>query len=162
MGQVIVNPEGIKTGDYFYTNTVVKLFRDSDIDSDLARLKKISTGVVSYELIPEILRVHKKLVDLLATEVKQKDRSFASKYLHFHFKDLFFIYDSRAYKALAAYVARPPRQYRDLIDRKNHDLYYARFFCRCHALQQLLKEHNSDVAEKITPRVVDNFLIRPQ
>jgi hypothetical protein len=154
----VQNPADIETGDIFYTNTVVEKFMDGRIDDDFRMLLSMNAQSIEYDFIPKILQVHKNLVDIIAEIVKQNDRSFASKYLHFHFRNLFFIYDNRAKKGLRKYFKKIPHAYS--FNRSKFDYEYASFYCRCHALQAKLKREHPHFADKITPRVVDNILIR--
>jgi hypothetical protein len=49
----------------------------------------------------ELIDTHKRLTDLFRDITGLEKRSLASKYLHFHFRNLFYIYDSRAAQSLA-------------------------------------------------------------
>jgi len=85
--------------EQFYLKTVAPAIRNSDIDtwlSDIAWERKPTS-----ENYSGIVAVHKKLTDLFFDISGMKKRSLASKYLHFHFPHLFYIYDSRASSAVA-------------------------------------------------------------
>jgi hypothetical protein len=77
-------------GDAFYLK-VAQEFRRSKIDRWFLDLK-VDAGANRQKTIEN----HKKLTDLLRTITGQAKRSFASKYLHFHFPKQFYIYDTRA------------------------------------------------------------------
>ena len=144
-----------ETGDNLYITTVVNLFKKSDLDNEL---KLISNKKLNAGSINDLLRIHKKLVDMLKTITGQEKRSFASKYLHFHFPDLFFIYDSRAIESIEKYFDKGNHKaYPYLFDL--YDVKYAEFFCKCYELQKKIKSMVT-CPDKITPRVIDNFLIR--
>jgi hypothetical protein len=55
---------------------------------------------VTLENLDAILACHRKLTDTFYQLTTLDKRSLASKYLHFHHPQLFFIYDTRAHGAL--------------------------------------------------------------
>ena len=81
-------------------------------------------------------------------------RSLASKYLHFHCPELFFIYDSRARTAINRYVKRPDKK---ALDNINCDKEYGDFVCRMLELQAFLQER-TDCNQ--SPRTLDSFLLQ--
>ena len=87
-------------GDAYYIKRVVPKIKKSDIDELLSSLDNIAR--VDLENIDKVLRVHYEVVRLFKniSGDKSRKRSLASKYLHFHKPQLFFIYDSKAKKAL--------------------------------------------------------------
>jgi len=150
-----VQGDEINSGDRFYTNTVVDAFRNSDID---AYFNKLSNSVNTDMYL--ILETHKMLVDLLVSISGLEKRSFASKYLHFHFPDMFFIYDSRALSAMKKYISKVPKQYAEFINNNHFDIEYAKFYCKCHYLQDIIRKKYQKAPEKISTRVIDNMLLR--
>jgi hypothetical protein len=78
--------------------------------------------------IPKILKVHFYLTDLINDLTEQNKRSFCSKYLHFHFPHLFFIYDTRAVKAIGLLKTKFQYKYKEQIDANGIDKEYASFF----------------------------------
>lgn len=93
--------------DNFYTNKVVPTFRKSNLDKHFFKLKKIKK--LSADNIAQVLETHHYLTATIYNITKLDKRSFASKYLHFHFPDLFFIYDSRAVIALRQFTSQVPK-----------------------------------------------------
>lgn len=82
------------SNDIFYTEIVTKALRNSRLDDKikaLAQLKEVNEFNVG-----SVLEAHGYLVQLFKQLTGKDKRSLASKYLHFHLPDLFFIYDSRA------------------------------------------------------------------
>jgi len=80
-------------------------------------------------------------------------RSLASKYLHFHFPKLFFIYDSRVAGVLKRKLGE---SYQAIVNSPGVDQVYASFFCKA------LDERNSiegRVKKTISPRAFDCILI---
>jgi hypothetical protein len=80
-------------------------------------------------------------------------RSLASKYLHFHKPNLFFIYDSRAINSIRKLT--PPTK-TNLRIRTNIDVEYAKFCLRCIKLRDAIK---SKFDTHLSPRELDNLLL---
>ena len=140
-----------QAGEMFYLKTVAPTIRNSKIDtwfSDLAGEKKPTS-----ENYPRIITVHKTLTNLFYEISGMQKRSLASKYLHFHFPHLFYIYDSRASSAIAKVTARIGSKLPAL---DSYDSMYARFFLRCMAfMDQISKTYQIE----ITPRQLDSYLL---
>src|SRR5438132_8627778 len=88
--------KGDTVGDAFYETKVGPQIRDSDIDKWFEALNNVSNEDVNLNL-----ETHKRVMDLFTKISGLEKRSLASKYLHFHFPSRFYIYDSRAYKAIS-------------------------------------------------------------
>ena len=78
--------------DYFYNNIVAPKFIENNFDDLLLNLRKLS--VLNLYNVPIVLETHKKIIDFIKQITGDDKRSFVSKYLHFHFPSLFYIYDS--------------------------------------------------------------------
>lgn len=139
--------------DNFYVEKIVPIFKNSEIDSKLNRIKEFS---LSNESLIEVLEIHKYLVDELKTISDLEKRSFVSKYLHFHLPELYFIYDSRASNAISKKGINVPKDYKYKLKDKNVDNEYALFFIKCFLLRESIKEETSLL---ISPRQIDNILI---
>jgi hypothetical protein len=132
------------TGDEFYEKRVGPGIRKAKID---LWFKELSVTQAAYAPI----RIHKKLTDLLHELTGLNKRSFASKYLHFHFPTRFFIYDGRSRGSVNKLVSR---------QLSTNDTYgdpeYADFYMRCERLSH-------DIANLIgrdpTPRELDKVLL---
>jgi len=92
------NAQEQMTSDDFYITTVAKTIRESKIDKWLTDIPAIITN--SWIQLESAIATHKKLMDLFAEISGLEKRALASKYLHFHRPDVFFIYDSRARQAI--------------------------------------------------------------
>src|SRR3989344_1985901 len=79
--------------DDFYTHIVAPGIRNSSIDQRL-------NGLLVDGSFNNILTTHYWLTQLFRDMTGMDKRSLASKYLHFHFPDLFHIYDQRASSTL--------------------------------------------------------------
>lgn len=129
-------------GHAFYLK-VARDFRDAKIDTwfldpDGDRQKAIET--------------HQNLTTLLRSITGLAKRSFASKYLHFHFPEQFFIYDSRASESANKLIQLDRGRTRAC----NVDLAYADFFARCDQLSQRISDLTGHFP---TPREVDKVLL---
>ena len=93
---------------------------------------------------------HKQVMDIMQRATTMDKRSLTSKYLHFHCPNAFFIYDSRARRAINKLVKKQ--------DTSGYtgDAEYVEFFLRVLKLQQFIKEQTGKI---FTPREIDNFLV---
>ncbi|MCE9508317.1 MAG: hypothetical protein K8R48_08425 [Alphaproteobacteria bacterium] len=137
-------------GEKFYTDNVVPKMRQSQIDAWFSRLKSISE--LNEQSLDVILNVHFELTGLFREISGLEKRSLASKYLHFHFPHLFFIFDTRAVAAL--------RGISDEITRAVHadtktDNEYRKFCGKC---LRVCRDIEQKYSQKLTPRQLDNLL----
>jgi hypothetical protein len=140
--------------DDFYADVVVPTFRDSDIDTRLARLKKFKS--INDENIPVILQTHQFLIELFQIPTELNKRSFSSKYLHFHLPELFFIYDSRAETALRQFKRPTPKELKFHLMFDGVDQQYAQFYGKCLDVKKHLEQQFNT---SLTHRQFDSILI---
>jgi len=136
-------------GDEFYSR-VWEIISKEPIDDWLKNLKGIDA--VSTETLGTILFVHKKLTDCFETITGLKKRSLASKYLHFHYPDLFFIYDARAVKAASKLSSGIVKNNGD--DKADHE--YKRFCKKCLKICDDVKQK---YGVTLSPRRLDDLLL---
>jgi hypothetical protein len=140
-----------KLGDDFYINIVAPKIRKSRIDAWLALLPVKLSPVPESLAINRILDVHGRVTKLFSEISGLEKRSLASKYLHFHRPDLFFIYDSRAVTGIRnvtpslSFISTPPQ-----------DSEYAKFYRRC---LWLCADRKFTLSDPLTPRHLDDLLI---
>lgn len=134
----------------FYREIVAPSIRKSKIDVWLNTLKDFDRP--TFENCTQIIAVHKKVTDLFKEISGLEKRSLASKYLHFHFPNLFFIYDSRSSSALKK-VEHSSVWNSSLVE---YDRAYAKFFLRCMAF---VEKANSECDIPLTPRQLDKYLL---
>ena len=139
-------------GDDFYGERVVPAIKKSDIDDWLVPLNAM--GEVSTNNIEAILSVHFMVMELFQDISGMYKRSLASKYLHFHFPNLFFIYDSRAVNASSKITGRT----RTPMYGSDTDAEYRKHCGRCLIIQKNVK---SIYGIDLTPRQLDNLLLAP-
>jgi hypothetical protein len=139
---------GLYDGDEFYESIVGPKICSSGIDDWFHTLRARPNDDAKLAL-----ETHKKVLELFADVSGLEKRSLASKYLHFHFPDRFYIFDSRATKAISK-LAKP--RCKNCVSLEVQDDVYARFFYRCRAL-------NKNIAETLglclSPRELDKVLL---
>ena len=133
-------------GENFIENEVLPAILESDIDSWIKSILHINT--VTQENHSEILDVHHKVTQLFKRITGLEKRSLASKYLHFHQPNAFFIYDSLATKSIRKKLANRSR----ITYTKGFDDEYAKFVARC---LRYVDEHS----KQLTPRQLDMLLL---
>ena len=137
-------------GDFYYDYVAPKLIA-SEIDEKIDSLKKHTS--ITKDNLPNILSVHKYLMDQITDLTKKEKRSLVSKYLHFHLPELFFIYDSRVSSVITKFAGK---KLRELQIPQDADKTYAEFCYKALLIYNNLNRTYSDTK----PRVVDNILLR--
>ena len=145
--------DGYQGDDFYYEVVAPKMLEiGKELDARLAYLNNTDKSI--KECIPDILETHRFLMDAFTELTGLEKRSLASKYLHFHCPDKFYIYDSRARGAIDKLVKRPDKEI--LFGINKYDAEYGDFVCRMLELQEYFEE-NLGIHE--TPRGIDNFLL---
>lgn len=98
-----------------------------------------------------IFETHLMFTNILKTATQLEKRSLSSKYLHFHCPNAFFIYDSRARRAINSLV-KVKRS--DIIYTGDNE--YMDFYLRMLELQKYLQQKTGRI---FTPRELDDFLL---
>jgi len=131
-----------------YEKTIIKLI---DNGFELDELIKGLLPIVDDYTMYSVLLAHKKLVDIFKESTNEDKRSLASKYLHFHRPDIFYIYDSNANSSVNACVKGSV-----FYPEGEYDREYFKFNKKVFALKVKIKEkYNRD----LTPREIDNLLV---
>lgn len=136
-------------GDNFYEKIVAPAIRNSGVDPWLASIRQADEPGASISIA-----VHKRLMDLFHSITALEKRSLASKYLHFHKPDVFFIYDSRARQSITKVVPRLSQI--PGIETDEFDPEYRDFVRRCVWLRNHIQ---IALATKLTPREIDKLLL---
>lgn len=137
--------------DDFYVNHVAPIVKKSGIDEWLEKL--IGINHIEPEHVDTILEAHKQVMLLFELISGLEKRSLTSKYLHFHFPNLFYIYDSRAClgtQKLNKIIGRVSRS------RGVGDNEYRKLFEKCVSLQNHIRK---EYGISMTPRQIDNVLL---
>ena len=140
-----------KAGKNFKWLPLKKAISSSQLDSQIRACRKIKR--LTEGNLHLALTAHKTLTKILKKATNLEKRSLASKYLHFHAPQAFFIYDSIAAGELRK-VTKPPK---GRPASSNYDKIYETFFYRC-------LEHRSNLEKKgnnrFSPRKLDTDLLR--
>lgn len=147
------NAEG--SSDVFYYDLVAPkmIGVGTNLDEQIALLNKYDGDIKNNAAI--VIDTHAFLVrtfDKGLTGLNK--RSLASKYLHFHCPNMFYIYDSRADKAVRKLVKKPDKRVLESIE--DYDTVYGEFVCRMIELQTYLEEA---FGHTVSPRELDDFLL---
>ena len=146
-----LNGDKMPTGDRFYREVVLPNVLTSDLDDWLfeARAAQPSTP----QGIATLVDVHCRTMNLFKDISGLEKRSLASKYLHFHVPQLFYILDARAAQALRNLDNDVPRETRivGLGDRE-----YRGFVNRCEDLRGFC---HAQFGLNMGPRKIDNLLL---
>jgi hypothetical protein len=137
--------------DAFYIKEVAPKIRKSKIDEWFRTLNGLERP--TRENCVQIIAVHKKVTNLFEKISGLEKRSLASKYLHFHFPKIFFIYDARSSRAINQ-VEPNLFIWHPIFEKYDHT--YARFFLRC---MNFAERINSQCGVYLTPRQLDKYLL---
>jgi len=124
------------------------------------RIRKISSYLqITEELLPQIVDTHHFLTKVFSEISGMNKRSLASKYLHFHVPQMFYIFDSRARTGVGA--ATPDskllkRKIQRCLSEKNYDDWYLDFTVKAFLLNQhIYRDHGV----WLSPREIDAILL---
>lgn len=123
--------------------------KSESVDCTLRTISMIPIEEIGNN-VQTILDAHKQFMDIIEKATTMDKRSLTSKYLHFHCPNAFFIYDSRARRAINKLVKKQD------VNGYSGDAEYVEFFLRVLKLQQFIKEQTGKI---FTPREIDNFLV---
>jgi hypothetical protein len=145
------NVEVDVSGDGFYISTVAPVIRKSKIDSWLEPLCNLDQ--VDNESLSQILKVHFDVMSLFRKISGLEKRSLASKYLHFHFPELFFMYDSRASYGVSRLSEITGRSSRSAGE---YDITYSKFCEKCLKIGEYV---SNEFGTQLTNRQLDILLL---
>lgn len=138
------------SNDRFYTHAVAPTLRRSSLDGLLSEIPR--RGPNNAPTVRLSLKAHAHLVSLLRPLTGKNNRSLASKYLHFHVPNRFFLLDTRATKSLQA--LRLPATSLDLP--RDVDGQYAKFVRRALGATEWIR---SEFGITLSPRQLDRLLL---
>jgi hypothetical protein len=152
------------SNDQFYRRAAEKIVKNK-IDKLLSILNGFTS--VTSENILSILSVFNKVENLFSGIAERGRISLTSKYLHFHFPKLFYIYDTRAKQGISK-INKGYRVSGDILNGEIDIEEYERFFLKCFDLQEAIKAVHGGALEKkrhnkiLTPRQLDRLLLEFQ
>jgi len=137
--------------DDFYLNKVAPAIAKSSIDSWILQAKRFDRPC--SDSWSTLLKVHHETTQLFGRISGLEKRSLASKYLHFHVPQLFYIYDTRAVEALRKLGSTVCRAGKSSLKVDNE---YRKFSEKCISLQRHIEDK---YAINLSPRELDNLLL---
>ncbi|MCE5345086.1 MAG: hypothetical protein LLG13_02195 [Bacteroidales bacterium] len=146
------NKDPNEESDNFYTSIIVNTLKECLLDQKLKELKSLPN--LDTNTLRKTIETHYYLTNLLNNITDLNNRTFSSKYLHFHIPELFFIYDSRAAKAISRFKIKIPRNF--FKSQFKCDNIYAQFSSKCFLLREQIEK---DFGIQLTPRELDNLLL---
>lgn len=144
----------INSGDDFYFNVVAPKMLEigEELDNRIDDLKKSDS--ITKDNLKEIVDTHLFLTNVFLEITGQDKRSLASKYLHFHVPNLFYVYGSRAIRGARSYV-NPDKQLKALLTPFG-DTEYIELVIRLFTFQEYVKDQYGIT---MTYREIDTFLL---
>lgn len=143
------------SGDYYYDVVAPKLLEiGGSLDKKIDSLRNNGKSIESD--FEQIIYTHYYLMKVFKEITGLNKRSLASKYLHFHCPGKFYIYDSRASKALRSIVKYPDKSRLSRLNKGEYDEEYADFVIRMLILNDYIK---NDSEKSLTPRELDTLLL---
>ena len=141
--------------DDFYIKIVAPEIRNSYIDQWIEELRK-KYKKPTNESLNDILFAHANVTNLFSKISGLQQRSLASKYLHFHLPELFFIFDTRAVNRINRLSSLLNFQ-KSIPTVEKHDREYRKFFEKCLHLQTYIEKEFNIL---LNPRQLDNLLLQ--
>jgi hypothetical protein len=141
-------------GDDFYFNVVGPKMLEigPELDERISNLKQFN--YITKENLKEVVETHLFLTNIFSDITGLNKRSLASKYLHFHAPNMFYIYDSRTIISARKYIMQN-KELRSWLtpfgDKEYIDLVTRLFAFQKHVADQF--------GVSVTPRVIDSFLL---
>lgn len=144
-----------KNNDHFFVKKIVPIIKNSSIDF---LFKKLIRNKSNLDLV---LETHNYVTNLFFKITDLEKRSLASKYLHFHFPNIYFMYDSRANKTvnkLCKALGIKNSLVKKLFTKNvaKCDKIYAIFFIKCRLICDAIK---NEFAYSLSPRQLDNIFL---
>jgi hypothetical protein len=144
-----------KTRDKIFFDVVKEITKhNKELDKMIKKLKPITDGGTMIAA----LETHFIFMDIFASATEQNKRSLASKYLHFHRPNVFYIYDSNAKTALTKLVKGSVGKISESCD-VEYDAEYAAFCAKAHYLRTKINKERDEEAW-LTVREFDSLLLK--
>lgn len=142
-------------GDNFYRYEVAEKIKavGSELDSRITSLRE--QPKVTKELLGEILETHNFLINVFNNISGMDNRSLASKYLHFHVPNIFYIYDTRAVRGVTKMKTLDRLLKKELLT-YDCDKIYADFVSKIYPLNVKIFEQ---YGIWLTPRQIDTLIL---
>jgi len=136
--------------DDFYIQKVVPRLKDKNLDLKIQKC-------ITQKNDNNVLELHKYLTDIFLELTNLNKRSLASKYLHFHIPDLFYIYDSRVVRAIGELNKELKLDNFPTNISQINDESYSIFYLKCKRVVEKIK---IEYGTELSCRQLDNLLIQ--
>lgn len=147
------NAEKDDLKDFYYDVAAPIIYKKGEeLDKRIAKINRYGKEL-NDEKIKDILETHAFLTGLFRSITDDNKRSLASKYLHFHCPDYFFIYDGVASSKIGSFVRKDGELF-DRIYMNGLDEVYCDFYLKALQILEYAKEMNIP----LSPRDIDNIL----
>ena len=147
------NKDENSSDDFYYEEVAPKILTiGKDLDERISNIKK--NNGIDADIIPYILETHKLLTDTFNELTDLEKRSLASKYLHFHCPNAFFIFDSRAKTNINKFIKKDKKTFN--IEVEKYDEEYKDFYFRMIELQSNIQQI---LGKTLSPRELDGLLL---
>lgn len=144
--------------DFYYDVVAPKIIEQGkELDERINTINRYDKPL-NEDKIRYIINTHSFLMSIFKDISGQNKRSLASKYLHFHCPDYFFIYDSRAASHIGAYVTKDSDLFNKVINdmkEKDYDVEYCNYFLKSF---QITKYAKKECHIDLSPRDIDNII----
>ncbi len=142
----------------FYYDVVAPKMKEKGKELD-ERIKTINEydKTLDEDKIKYIIKTHAFLMNIFRGISGQNKRSLASKYLHFHCPDYFFIYDSRATSHIGTYATKDSNIFNKVtkdMKEEDYDVEYCNYYLKSFQISKYAKECHID----LSPRDIDNIV----
>lgn len=141
-------------GDQFYETKVGPTMART-FDSILAPIRRIKS--LTDHNVVTLMKAYQMTNRQLKKVAKKERRSLSSKYLHFHFPNLFYLYDSRALSQIMELTPSVGKNLPDEFKLSSFDPVYTLFYLRCWTL---VRSIHAAYGVQLTPRQLDNLLLK--
>ena len=143
----------------FYVKEVAPKIKSigSELDERIRRISCYSR--ITEALLPQIVDTHWFLTNVFSDISGMNKRSLASKYLHFHVPNMFYIFDSRAYTGVGAVNSDSKllkRKIQSCLREKTYDDSYLDFAVKAFSLNQHIYQKHG---VWLSPREIDAILL---
>ena len=149
------NADNTSSEDFYYDSVAPIIIRiGSDLDDRIETINKMGQDLSDDE-IKLILETHSILTKAFNEITGMDKRSLASKYLHFHCPNHFYIYDSRAAGHIGICVTKEKEMFSRIMT-EGFDPAYCDFFLKAYQISQFSK---NELNRELSPRDIDNILL---
>ena len=143
--------------DFYYDKVAPAILKIGDkLDSNITEVNKMGSDLNDDQVIT-ILKTHYDLTKVFNEITGMDKRSLASKYLHFHCPNHFFIYDSRAASNIGKFATKDKDLYNNIYNNNINtmDQTYCDFYLKALQISRQAKKISDHT---LSPRDIDNII----